>query len=194
MDKNVLLLKLFTKMHKPKAIYTDIKSYSHILVRKKRNRPMAPNPINKKRSADEFEPLNKIAMSKRHKFAERSINEFELLNKIGEGAYGVVYKARDKQTREIVAVKKVKSADDKESPETSILTRLNHRSIVNLKHAISSGGSDFLVMEYAENDVRSLLKTMKQAFSQSEVKCLMQQLLLQGVDYLHRNQVMHRDL
>ncbi|KAH6781701.1 Protein kinase superfamily protein [Perilla frutescens var. frutescens] len=48
-------------------------------------------------------------------------------------------------------------------------------------------------MEYVENDVRSLLETMKQAFSESQVKCLMQQ-LLQGVEYLHANKVLHPDL
>ncbi|KAK4402672.1 Cyclin-dependent kinase G-2 [Sesamum angolense] len=36
----------------------------------------------------------------------RSVDEFERLNKIDEGTYGVVYRARDKKTGEIVALKK----------------------------------------------------------------------------------------
>lgn len=134
--------------------------------------------------------------------AIRRIDEFEMLNKIGEGAYGVVYRARDKRTGEIVAVKKVMAeaaAVDKplgfRLPETEILTSLNHHSIVDLKHVVAGSRADslFIVMEYAENDLRSLLEAKKQPFTLSQVKCLMQQ-LLEGVDHLHRNKVIHRDL
>ena len=38
----------------------------------------------------------------------RSIEEFEHLNVIDEGSYGVVYRARDKVTGQIYAIKKVK--------------------------------------------------------------------------------------
>ena len=38
----------------------------------------------------------------------RSVDEFERLNKIDEGTYGVVFKARDKRTNEIAALKRVK--------------------------------------------------------------------------------------
>nr|KYP52963.1 Cyclin-dependent kinase G-2 [Cajanus cajan] len=44
----------------------------------------------------------------------RSVDEFERLNKIDEGTYGVVYRARDKKTGEIVALKKVKMEKEKE--------------------------------------------------------------------------------
>ncbi|KAF5746471.1 cyclin-dependent kinase G-2-like isoform X4 [Tripterygium wilfordii] len=44
----------------------------------------------------------------------RSVDEFERLNKIDEGTYGVVYRARDKKTGEIVALKKVKMEKERE--------------------------------------------------------------------------------
>ncbi|KAM7484099.1 hypothetical protein LguiA_000108 [Lonicera macranthoides] len=131
----------------------------------------------------------------------RSVDEFERLNKIDEGTYGVVYRAKDKKTGEIVALKKVKMEKEKEGfpltslREINILLSFHHPSIVDVKEVVvgSSLDSIFMVMEYMEHDLKALMETMKQPFSQSEVKCLMLQ-LLEGVKYLHDNWVLHRDL
>ncbi|PKA54792.1 Cyclin-dependent kinase G-2 [Apostasia shenzhenica] len=131
----------------------------------------------------------------------RSVDEFERLNKIDEGTYGVVYRARDKKTGEVVALKKVKMEKEREGfpltslREINILLSFHHSSIVDVKEVVvgSSLDSIFMVMEYMEHDLKGLMETMKQPFSQSEVKCLMLQ-LLSGVKYLHDNWVLHRDL
>lgn len=131
----------------------------------------------------------------------RSVDEFERLNKINEGTYGVVYRARDKKSGEIVALKKVKMEKEREGfPMTSlreinILLSFHHSSIVDVKEVVVGNSLDsiFMVMEYMEHDLKGLMETMKQPFSQAEVKCLMLQ-LLEGVKYLHDNWVLHRDL
>ncbi|KAK1326901.1 Cyclin-dependent kinase G-2 [Acorus calamus] len=131
----------------------------------------------------------------------RSVDEFERLNRINEGTYGVVYRARDKKTGEIVALKKVKMEKEREGfpltslREINILLSFHHPSIVDVKEVVvgSSLDSIFMVMEYMEHDLKALMETMKQPFSQSEVKCLMLQ-LLEGAKYLHDNWVLHRDL
>lgn len=52
----------------------------------------------------------------------------------------------------------------------------------------------FIVMDYVEHDLKSLMThTMKKPFSIGEVKCLMYQ-LLSGVNHLHDNWIIHRDL
>ncbi|KAG1331332.1 cyclin-dependent kinase G-2 [Cocos nucifera] len=131
----------------------------------------------------------------------RSVDEFERLNKIDEGTYGVVYRAKDKKTGEVVALKKVKMEKEREGfpltslREINILLSFHHPSVVDVKEVVvgSSLDSIFMVMEYMEHDLKGLMETMKQPFSQSEVKCLMLQ-LLEGVKYLHDNWVLHRDL
>ncbi|KAJ1410612.1 Serine/threonine-protein kinase, active site [Sesbania bispinosa] len=131
----------------------------------------------------------------------RSVDEFERLNKIDEGTYGVVYRARDKKTGEIVALKKVKMEKEKEGfpltslREINILLSFHHPSVVDVKEVVVGSNLDsiFMVMEYMEHDLKGLMESMKQPFSQSEVKCLMLQ-LLEGVKYLHDNWVLHRDL
>ncbi|CAM6025143.1 unnamed protein product [Sphagnum balticum] len=131
----------------------------------------------------------------------RSVDEFERLNKIDEGTYGVVFRARNKQTGEIVALKKVKMEKERGGfPMTSlreinVLLSFHHRSVVDVKEVVVGNNLDsiFMVMEYMEHDLKGLMETMKQPFSQSEVKCLMLQ-LFDGVKYLHDNWVLHRDL
>uniref|UniRef100_A0A1J3E3L2 cyclin-dependent kinase n=1 Tax=Noccaea caerulescens TaxID=107243 RepID=A0A1J3E3L2_NOCCA len=131
----------------------------------------------------------------------RDVNEYQKLSKINEGTYGVVYKAKDRKTEEIVALKMIKMnmEDQYGFPLTSlreinILLSCNHPSIVNVKEVVV-GNSDsvFMVMEHLEHDLRGVMDRMKQPFSTSEVKCLMIQ-LLEGMQYLHSNWIIHRDL
>lgn len=46
--------------------------------------------------------------------ASRRVSDFEKLNRIGEGTYGIVYRARDLKSREIVALKKIRMDREKE--------------------------------------------------------------------------------
>lgn len=139
-------------------------------------------------------------------FGSRSVNNFQKLNKINEGTYGIVYKARDEKTKEIVALKKIKMKEDRFEEEygfpltslreINILLSCHHPSIVNVKEVVVGGKNDsdvYMVMEHLEHDLRGVMDRMKQPFSTSEVKCLMLQ-LLEGMKYLHTNWIIHRDL
>ncbi|GAA6069245.1 cyclin-dependent kinase 10, partial [Tachysurus ichikawai] len=72
----------------------------------------------------------------------RSVKEFEKLNRIGEGTYGIVYRARDTRTHEIVALKKVRMDKEKDGipisslREITLLLRLRHPNIVELKEVV----------------------------------------------------------
>eukprot|EP00761_Pharyngomonas_kirbyi_P009007 gb/GECH01009022.1/.p1 GENE.gb/GECH01009022.1/~~gb/GECH01009022.1/.p1 ORF type:complete len:476 (+),score=102.37 gb/GECH01009022.1/:1-1428(+) len=132
----------------------------------------------------------------------RSVENFKMLNKIGEGAFGLVYRGQDKFTGEIVAVKKIKlSTRESEGfprsalREISILLTLKHPNIVNVKEVVIGNtiNSIFLVMEYLENDLRSVMAELHYRFAPDEIKCIMQQ-LLKAIDYLHDNFVLHRDI
>ncbi|XWS37135.1 hypothetical protein CRYUN_Cryun19dG0017500 [Craigia yunnanensis] len=134
----------------------------------------------------------------------RNVFEYEKLNKISEGTYGIVYRAKDKKTGEIVALKKVKILDRRDSEEygfpltslreINILASFHHPSIVKVKEVVVDDHDNvYMVMEYMEHDFNGLMESMKRPFSTSDVKCLMLQ-LLEGVKYLHDNWVLHRDL
>ncbi|XP_052737607.1 cyclin-dependent kinase 11B isoform X1 [Bicyclus anynana] len=134
----------------------------------------------------------------------RSVEEFQCLNRIEEGTYGVVYRARDKTTDDIVALKRLKMEKEKEGfPITSLreintLLKGQHANIVTVREIVVGSNMDkiFIVMDYVEHDLKSLMETMrakKQVFLPGEVKCLMTQ-LLKAVHHLHDNWILHRDL
>ncbi|XP_068267248.1 cyclin-dependent kinase 10 isoform X4 [Nyctibius grandis] len=131
----------------------------------------------------------------------RSVKEFEKLNRIGEGTYGIVYRARDTLTDEIVALKKVRMDNEKDGMpisslrEITLLLQLRHPNIVELKEVVVGNHleSIFLVMGYCEQDLASLLENMQTPFSEAQVKCIILQ-VLRGLQYLHENYIIHRDL
>lgn len=134
----------------------------------------------------------------------RSVEEFKHLNHIAEGTYGVVYRAMDKRTEEIVALKRLKMEKEREGfPITSLreintLLKGQHPNIVTVREMVVGCNMDkiFIVMDYVEHDFKTLMETMKaknQSFLPGEVKCLTQQ-LLRAVAHLHDNWILHRDL
>jgi len=134
----------------------------------------------------------------------RSVIEFDCLNRIEEGTYGVVYRAKDKRTHEIVALKKLKMEKEKEGFPITSLREINtllisqHPNVVTVREIVV--GSDinqiYIVMDFVEHDLKGLMETMrkkKQIFLPGEVKCLMKQ-LLSAIHHLHDNWILHRDL
>ncbi|KAM4015739.1 cyclin-dependent kinase 11B-like isoform 3-T3 [Anomaloglossus baeobatrachus] len=131
----------------------------------------------------------------------RSVEEFQCLNRVEEGTYGVVYRAKDKKTDEIFALKRLKMEKEKEGfPITSLreintILKAQHENIVRVREIVVGSNMDkiYIVMNYMEHDLKRLMETMKQPFLPGEVKTLMIQ-LLRGVRHLHDNWILHRDL
>ncbi|ORZ09115.1 kinase-like domain-containing protein [Lobosporangium transversale] len=131
----------------------------------------------------------------------RVVDDFEKLNKVGEGTYGVVYRARDKKTNEVVALKRIRMERENDGlpisslREIKLLKTLRHDNIVLVKDVVVGSDLDqiFLVMEYCEHDMAALMDNVKKPYTPAEVKCLMYQ-LLKGIEYCHDHFVVHRDL
>ncbi|KAK6152144.1 hypothetical protein DH2020_014779 [Rehmannia glutinosa] len=124
-------------------------------------------------------------------------SRYMLLNVISKGSYGIVYRAQDMNTGEIVAIKhEFHGLSRPTLREVRTLKSLpRHPSIVQFKDTIVEDRDRiFVVMEYIENDLERLMNVENShPFTLSEVKCLMKQ-LLEGLTFLHENGVMHRDL
>ncbi|KAL8501928.1 hypothetical protein ACS0TY_021160 [Phlomoides rotata] len=125
-----------------------------------------------------------------------SVDDYQGLNVISQGSYGVVYRARDNTTGEIVAIKEEFDGLSPSSlTEIEILKSLHpHPSIIDFKKVVVDDFDGvYIVMEYLENDLRRYMGSRTNHFTMKEVKLLMKQ-LIGGVKFLHDNHVMHRDL
>ncbi|CAN1317448.1 Probable serine/threonine-protein kinase At1g54610 [Linum perenne] len=131
----------------------------------------------------------------------RKADSFEKLDKIGQGTYSNVYRARDLDQKKIVALKKVRF-DNLEpdsvrfmAREINILRRLDHPNVIKLEGLVTSrmSCSLYLVFEYMEHDLAGLASHPGLKFTEAQVKCYMQQLLL-GLDHCHNRGVIHRDI
>ncbi|XP_064640928.1 cyclin-dependent kinase 10-like isoform X2 [Lineus longissimus] len=79
--------------------------------------------------------------------------------------------------------------------EINILLNIRHENIVELTEIAVGKSLDsiFLVMQYCEQDLASLLDNMQSPFSEAQVKCIMLQ-VFKGLKYLHSKFIIHRDL
>lgn len=131
----------------------------------------------------------------------RSVYCYERLNHIEEGSYGIVFRARCKTTGAIVALKKLKMDKEKNGfPITSLreiqtLMVANHENIVRVREIVVGDTLTqvFIVMDFIEHDLKSLLANMPTPFLASEIKTLLMQ-LLSAIALCHDNWIVHRDL
>ncbi|NXX92265.1 CDK13 kinase, partial [Centropus bengalensis] len=142
-------------------------------------------------------------------WGKRCVDKFDIIGIIGEGTYGQVYKARDKDTGEMVALKKVRLDNEKEGfpitaiREIKILRQLNHQSIINMKEIVTDKedaldfkkdkGAFYLVFEYMDHDLMGLLESGLVHFNESHIKSFMRQ-LMEGLAYCHKKNFLHRDI
>lgn len=127
------------------------------------------------------------------------MQKYEKLEKIGEGTYGTVFKAKNKETHEIVALKRVRLDDDDEGVPSSalreicLLKELKHKNIVRLHDIMISEKKLTLVFEYCDQDLKNYFDSCQGEVDANIVKSFMYQ-LLRGLAFCHANNVLHRDL
>ncbi|KAM7521349.1 hypothetical protein LguiB_020311 [Lonicera macranthoides] len=137
-----------------------------------------------------------------------AMEAFEKLEKVGEGTYGKVYRAREKATGKIVALKKTRLHEDDEGvPPTTLrevsLLRMLSRDphvvkLMDVKQGQNKEGKTvlYLVFEYMDTDLKKFIKTYRQTgdhIPTKTIKSLMYQ-LCKGVAFCHGHGVLHRDL
>ncbi|KJY00720.1 cell division control protein 2 kinase [Zymoseptoria brevis] len=150
------------------------------------------------------------------------MENYQKMEKVGEGTYGVVYKARDLSTPEnrIVALKKIRlEAEDEGVPSTaireiSLLKEMQHPNVLRLLNIVHADGHKlYLVMEFLDLDLKKYMESLPVSQggrgkplpegvleatghlglgAQMVRKFTLQ--LLQGIRYCHSHRVLHRDL
>jgi len=127
------------------------------------------------------------------------MEKYVKVDKLGEGTYGIVYKAKNKETGEIVALKRIRlDSEDEGVPctairEISLLKELKHPNIVRLYDVIHTEKKLTLVFEHLDQDLKKYLDELGGVISKSTIKSFLQQ-LLRGISFCHEYRVLHRDL
>lgn len=128
-----------------------------------------------------------------------NIGNFQRIEKIGEGTYGVVYKAKDIITQKYVALKRIRLDSETEGVpstairEISLLKDLQHHSVVKLFDVVIMDSSIYMIFEYLDMDLKKLLDKHKPSFTPKLVKSYMHQ-MLDAIAFCHKHRILHRDL
>jgi len=139
-------------------------------------------------------------MSANEDIDKHVLRKYEILQKLGKGAYGIVWKAIDKKTRETVALKKIfdafQNATDAQRTfrEIMFLQELNgHENIIKLLNVLKADNDRdiYLVFEYMETDLHAVIRA---SILEDIHKQYTMYQLLKALKYMHTANVLHRDM
>ncbi|XP_026401872.1 cyclin-dependent kinase F-4-like [Papaver somniferum] len=126
------------------------------------------------------------------------MDRYKIIKEVGDGTFGSVYRALNKQTGEVVAIKKMKRKyysweECINLREVKSLRKMNHPNIVKLKEVIRENDILYFVFEYMECNLYQLIKDKVKLFPEAEVRNWCFQ-VFQALAYMHQRGYFHRDL
>ncbi|KAK9823880.1 hypothetical protein WJX72_006145 [[Myrmecia] bisecta] len=126
--------------------------------------------------------------------------KYEIQTKLGKGAYGIVWKAIDKKTRETIALKKIfdafQNATDAQRTfrEIMFLQELNnHENIIRLLNVLKAENDRdiYLIFEYMETDLHAVIRA--NILEEIHKQYIMYQ-LFKALKFMHTAELLHRDI
>ncbi|PWA03262.1 hypothetical protein BB558_000579 [Smittium angustum] len=127
------------------------------------------------------------------------MEKYQKIEKLGEGSYGIVFKAQNRINGEIVALKRIRLDNEEEGVpctairEISSLKELKHPNIIPLRDVLHTEKKLTLVFEYMDSDLKKFMDICGGDLDILTIKHLMYQLLC-GIGFTHKHKVLHRDL
>ena len=144
--------------------------------------------------------LTSFARPKKITDNEKYLSQYEKVEKIGEGTYGVVYKARDRATGATIALKKIRLEQEEEGVpstairEISLLKELQHANVVRLQDVVHADAKLYLVFEFLDLDLKKHMDAHPRLGADGRLVKLYLYQMLAGIAYCHAHRVLHRDL
>eukprot|EP01084_Bolivina_argentea_P129845 229284_1 len=129
------------------------------------------------------------------------MDRYKRLEKLGEGTYGLVYKARDLVKDRFVAIKKIKLDNNEEGipattmREISLLSHLKHPNIIEMDGCLYVNGELFLVFEFMTCDLKGYIDNLApNRYIDSLSLKKFTYYLTEGIRFCHTRRILHRDL
>lgn len=127
------------------------------------------------------------------------LRKYEVQAQLGQGAYGIVWRAVDRRTGQIVAVKKIYDAFQNSTDaqrtfrEIMFLHHLHHPNIIKLLHVhrAMNDRDIYVVFEYMETDLHVVIRA--NILAEIHKQYIIYQ-LLKTMKYLHSAEILHRDM
>ncbi|XP_033367460.1 cyclin-dependent kinase 20 isoform X1 [Parus major] len=126
------------------------------------------------------------------------MDQYIVLGRIGEGAHGVVFKAKHRETGELVALKKVplRRPEDGLPPQTlreiKALREIEaHPHVIRLRAAFAQGPAVVLALELLVGDLGGLLRAAPAPLPPPRVRALLA-MTLRGLGHVHGHRLLHR--
>ncbi|GMJ00213.1 hypothetical protein like AT4G19110 [Hibiscus trionum] len=137
-------------------------------------------------------------LRKGYLFFCKKMERYMIIKEVGDGTFGSVWRAVNKLSGEVVAIKKMKKKyytweECVNLREVKSLRRMNHPNIVKLKEVIRENNILYFVFEYMEFNLYQLMKDREKLFSEVEIRNWCFQ-VFQGLAYMHQCGYFHRDL
>ncbi|XP_063821651.1 serine/threonine-protein kinase fused [Ostrinia nubilalis] len=126
------------------------------------------------------------------------MESYDVISFVGEGSFGRVFKAKHKETDDVVALKvirkKGRSSKDLKNlrQECDIQRQLKHPNIIRMIYSFDTESELVVVTEYAEKELHSIL-AKEGCLNEEQVKKITWD-LVSALYYLHSHRVLHRDL
>jgi serine/threonine protein kinase len=124
-------------------------------------------------------------------------NKYEILEQIGRGSYASVHRAINKQTGEICAIKKIPSMMSELNnliTEIGIISNCKCENIVRFLASDCSNKEVLIVMEYCcGGSVKDAMRQLNRTMNAEQITVILRDVLC-GLDYLHKNKKIHRDV
>lgn len=125
-------------------------------------------------------------------------NVYEILSQIGRGSYASVHKAINRHTGEICAIKRIPKDSDIQNliSEIGILSKCKSKNIVRFMAADSTSNKHevLIVMEYCcGGSVKDAMRQLGRTMNVEQITVILRD-VLNGLEYLHANKQIHRDV
>ncbi|XP_066411276.1 STE20-like serine/threonine-protein kinase isoform X1 [Molothrus aeneus] len=138
---------------------------------------------------------------KQYEHVKRDLNpeEFwEIIGELGDGAFGKVFKAQNKETKVLAAAKVIDTKSEEELEdymvEIDILASCDHANIVKLLDAFYYENNLWILIEFcAGGAVDAVMLELERPLTEPQIKVVCRQ-TLEALNYLHENKIIHRDL